>query len=84
MADGSCTASPAGVNQCLSNLSTGFNLVGRVGDWYLHHFHGDPILSTKVIQYRPGYRHKAFCTGYQEGSAVHVTEAEVFQLAEHL
>ena len=51
LADGSCIASPAGVNQCLSNLSTGFKLVGRVGDWSLTHLHGNPIMSTEVMQY---------------------------------
>lgn len=31
--DGSMIVSPSGVSRCLSHLSTGFMLIGRVGDW---------------------------------------------------
>ena len=31
--DGSMISSPSGVNQCLSNMSTGFALIGRVTSW---------------------------------------------------
>ena len=31
--DGSLISSPSGVNQCLSSMSTGFSLIGRVTSW---------------------------------------------------
>lgn len=63
MPDGSCIASPAEINQCLSNLSTGFQLMGRIGDWCQLNPHGNPIKSIEVIQYRQGYRQRAFQIG---------------------
>ena len=81
MPDGSCIASPAGVNQCLSNLSTGFMLVGRTGDWSQLNPSGNPIKSMELTQYRQGYRQKAFQIGYLEGSAVPMTQdKECFSL----
>ena len=50
----------------------------------MNHLHGNPILSTDVMQYRQGYRQKAFRTGYLEGSAVPMTEAKVFQVVDYL
>ncbi len=84
MSDGSCIASPAGVNQCLSNLSTGFQLVGRIGDWCQLNPFGNAIKSIEVTQYRQGYRQKAFQIGYLEGSAVPMTQEKVFQLVDYL
>ena len=84
MADGSCIASPAGVNQCLSNLSTGFQLIGRVGDWTQLTHHGNPVQSIEVTQYRQGYRQKAFQLGYLEGSAVPMTADKMCQLVDYL
>lgn len=51
MPDGSLIASPGGVNQCLSNLSTGFQLIGRIGDWSPLNLSGNPIKSIEVTQY---------------------------------
>ena len=44
MPDGSFISSPSGLNQCLSSLSTGFALLGRVASWTPEHPSGNPIL----------------------------------------
>ena len=44
--DGSMIASPSGVSGCLSHLSTGFLLTGRVGDWDPSNGTGNPVVST--------------------------------------
>ena len=84
MPDGSCIASPAGVNQCLSNLSTGSMLVGRTGHWSQLNPYGNPIKSMEVTQSRQGHRQKAFQIGYLFCSAVPMTQDKVFQLVDYL
>ena len=46
--DGSFTSSPSGVNQCLSSMSTGFSLIGRVTSWTPETPSGNPIQSSLV------------------------------------
>ena len=82
--DGSSLASPGGVDQCLSHLSTGFDQLGRVGPWSSTTTHGNPILSTIIGNYRKGYRLQAWHSGYLEGSAVALTEDKVFQLVAYI
>ncbi len=48
--NGSIIASPSGVSQCLSNCSTGFKLIGRVGNWNPLDSSGDPVGSTLITQ----------------------------------
>lgn len=83
MPDGSLIASPAGVNQCLSNLSTGFQLIGRIGDCSPLNLSGNPTKSIEVTQYPQGYKQKAFQIGYLEGSAVPMTGNKAFQLVDY-
>ena len=82
--DGSMIASPSGVSGCVSNLSTGFMLIGRVGDWYHSTSTGNPVVSTDLTQYRKGYKMQAWRSGYLEGSAVPLSSKKVFQLVDHL
>ncbi len=43
-------------SQCLSNCSTGFKLLGTVGDWTPLTPNGNPVDSTLLTQYHKGYR----------------------------
>ncbi len=52
--DGSIISSPSGVNQCLSSMSTGFSLIGRVTSWTPETPSGNPIQSSLVSSYRKG------------------------------
>ena len=63
-------ASLKGVSQCLSSCSTGFRLIGRVGEWNPVTNSGNPVVSTLINQYRKGYRLEAWRAGYLEGSGV--------------
>ena len=83
MPDGSLIASPARVNQCLSNLSTGFQLIGRIGDCSPLNLSGNPTKSIEVTQYPQGYKQKAFQIGYLEGSAVPMTGNKAFPLVDY-
>ena len=82
--EGTLIASPSGVNACLSNFSTGFTLIGRVGDWNSLTSQGNPILSTDICQYRKGYKMQAWRLGYLEGLAVPMSSDEVCSLVDHL
>ena len=82
--DGSLISSPSGVNRCLSSMSTGFNLIGRVTSWTPETPSGNPIQSSLVSSYRKGYRLGAWRSGYLEGSAVPISEVKVHQLVEYL
>ena len=82
--DGSSFASPSGVNQCFSSLSTGFTMLGRVGSWDLQQQRGNPVLSPSVAQYRRGYKLEAWRSGYLEGSAIPMTEAKMCQLVSYI
>lgn len=83
--DGSMIAFPSGVSGCLSHLSTGFLLIGRVGDWDPSTTTvGNPVVSTDLAQYRKGYRMQAWRSGYLEGSAVPINSSKVFQLVDYL
>jgi len=84
LSDGSSIASPSGVNQCLSNLSTGFVQLGRVGPWTNLMPSGNPIQSADIAQYRKGYKLQAWRQGYLEGSAVPMTESKTFALVDYL
>ena len=76
--------SPSGVNGCLSHPSTGFLLIGRVGDWDPSTITGNPVVSTDLAQYRKGCRMQAWRSGYLEGSAVPINSTKVFQLVDYL
>jgi len=54
--DGTTVASPSGVNVCLSSLSTGFSLLGRVGSWSPVTPQGNPIQSAGLLHWHKGYR----------------------------
>lgn len=82
--DGSLISSPSGVNQCLSHLSTGFNLIGKVTSWTPEAPSGNPAQSSLVASYRKGYRLQVWRSGYQEGSAVPIMEGKVHQLVDYL
>ncbi|KAL0021659.1 hypothetical protein WJX77_007737 [Trebouxia sp. C0004] len=84
MSDGSSIASPSGVNQCLSNLSTGFTQLGRVGPWSQITPSGNPIQSADIAQCRKGYKLQSWRQGYLEGSAVPMTESKTFALVDYL
>ena len=60
----SLISSPSGVNQCLSSMSTGFSLIGRVTSWTPETPSGNPIQSSLVSSYRKGYRLGAWRSGY--------------------
>ena len=82
--DGSLISSPSGVNQCLSSLSTGFNLIGRVISWTPETPSGNPVQSSLVSSYRKGYRLGAWRLDYLEGSAVPISVEKVHHLVEYL
>ena len=83
--DGEMIASPKGVSQCLSSCSTGFKLIGRMGEWNVLTNSGNPVESTLINQYRKGYKLEAWRAGYLEGSAVPFMQAsKVFQLVDHI
>ena len=82
--NGSLISSPSGVNQCLSSMSTGFSLIGRVTSWTPETPSGNPIQSSLVSSYRKGYRLGAWRSGYLEGSAVPISVEKVHHLVEYL
>lgn len=78
--DGQKIASYSGVNAALSHLSTAFRLINRVGDWdHQRLLYTNPIKSDFVSSYRSGYRLWAWKRGYEESSAVPITEATLFE-----
>ena len=62
--NGSLISSPSGVNQCLSSMSTGFCVIGKVTSWTPETPSGNPIQSSLVSSYRKGYRLGAWRSGY--------------------
>ena len=54
--DCNTVASPSGVKVCLSSLSTGFSLLGRVGSWSPVTPQGNHIQSAMVLHWRKGYK----------------------------
>ena len=84
LSNGTMIASPKGVSQCLSHCSTGFKLLGRVGQWDPLHASGNPVESSLVTQYRKGYKLEAWRSGYLEGSAVPMTAGKILQLVGYL
>lgn len=72
--DGSRVASPSGHNSMLSMLSTTFIQLGRCGPWDNATGQGNPIDSAEVSAHRAAYRADLIKRGYQEGSAVPMTE----------
>ena len=48
--DGSMIASPSGVSGCLSHVSTGFLLIGRIGGWDPSNGTDNPVVSTDLTQ----------------------------------
>lgn len=82
--DGSKVASPSGVNLCLSSMSTGFGLLGRLGPWTPATPHGNPIQSAALQHYRKGYGLQIWRGGYLESSAVPMTQDKVSQLLNYL
>ena len=84
MPDGSCISSPSGLNQCLSSMSTGFTLLGRLASWTPEHPSGNPIQFSLISSYRKGYKRQAWHSGYLEGSAVPISKSKVDQLIDYL
>ena len=84
LADGSTIASPSGVSQCFSNLSTGFKQIGRNGEWNPISSTGNPVESTLIANYCKGYKLEAWRAGYLEGSAVPMQLEKVTQLVDYL
>lgn len=82
--DGYVIASPSGVNSCLSHLSTGCSLIGRVAEWDSLTSKGNPVLSPEVSLYCQGYKKQAWKSGYLEGSAVPMQASKVHQLIDYL
>jgi hypothetical protein len=74
--NGERVASPSGVNGVLSNLSTAFGLLSRHGEYNDATGKGNPVLSSEVGLYRQGYKNQVWREGYQEGSAVPMTESK--------
>ena len=72
--DGRKVASPSGHNAMLSMLSTSFIQLGRCGAWDSATGKGNPIDSAEVSAHRAAYRADLMKRGYQEGSAVPMTE----------
>ncbi len=68
--DGRFISSPSGVNQCLSSMSTGCSLIGRVTSWTPETPSGTPIQSSLVSSY---CRLWAWRSGYLEGIAVPIS-----------
>ena len=82
--DGSLISSPSGVNQCLSSMSTGFCVIGKVTSWTPETPSGNPIQSSLVSSYGKGYRLGAWQSGYLEGSAVPISVERVHHLVAYL
>jgi len=82
LSDGTTVASPSGVNVCLSSLSTGFSLLGRVGSWSPVTPQGNPIQSAGLLHWRKGYRLQSWRRGYKESSAVPMTSNKASQLVD--
>ena len=72
--DGTKVASPSGHNSMLSMLSTTFIQLGCNGPWDNAAGLGNPIDSAEVSAHRAAYRADLNKHGYQEGSAVPMTE----------
>ena len=78
--DGRKVAAPGSLNSMLSQLSTTFELLGRHGEWDEEARTGNPVRSKGVTMFKSGYERSMREQGYEQGSAVEWTEAEVFRL----
>ncbi|KAK9805249.1 hypothetical protein WJX72_008655 [[Myrmecia] bisecta] len=58
--------------------------MGRVGAWLPAQTRGNPINSTLIADYRKGYRSQVWELGYEEGSAVRMTQEKLVQLINYL
>ena len=63
-------ASPAGVDQVISHLSSLFTRLGRVGEYDSRSTVGNPCHSVLIRDYLRGYSRKMCASGYEEFSAV--------------
>ena len=77
-------ASPQGVACALSHMSTLFKRIGRIGAYNDATGSGNPCESPIILLYKQGYRRKLWEAGYQESSAVPMTEPKLHQLILHL
>eukprot|EP00798_Chlamydomonas_sp_ICE-L_P000097 gene97-biopygen3398 len=78
-------ASPQGVDGAISHLSSLFDSLGRSGPYDDATGVGNPCLSSYPIKnYRRGYHQIIWAAGYQESSAVPMTEAKVEAVVTHL
>ena len=77
-------ASPSGLSSCLAHLSTGFDLIGRAGEWDPASSSGNPLASTDLSHYRQGYKKEAWRAGYLAGSAVPMKDSKGNALTDYL
>ena len=77
-------ASPSGVDGVISHLSSLFDSLGRSGPYDDTTNGGNPCLSTPIQKYRRGYHQMLWAAGYQESSAVPLTQAKVEALVTKL
>lgn len=77
-------SSPSGLNGHCSALSTAFTLLGRSGEWDPETCQGNPIKSPDVSEFKSGYGRQLHAAGYEQGSAVPWTYAEVLVLLDLL
>ena len=75
---------PSGVNLCLSSLTTGFSLLGRIGAWSPLTPHGNPVHSGDLEHYRKGCCMQSWRRGYLEASAVLLSIDKTHQLINYL
>ena len=76
-------ASPQGVSSAFSHLSTLFDSLGRRGPYQPETNRGNPCDSNVIQRYKQGYLRDMCQAGYQEKSAVPLTEALVLELMTH-
>ena len=78
------TAAPGSINTMLSHLATGLSLLGRHGPYNSLTGQGNPLDSPEVRYYRRGYQQDVFNSGYEEQSAVPITDDKVGLLLDFL
>ena len=77
-------ASPQGVSCAFSHLSTLFESLGRRGPYDALSRAGNPCDSAEIRRYKQGYGRDLWQAGYQETSAVPMSEALTRQLIQHI
>jgi hypothetical protein len=82
--DGQSVAAPSSIEGMLAHLSTGLSLLGRVGPYERSTGQGNPLSSPEVTYYRRGYGLDLFRAGYEERSAVPLSEPKLRTLLNHL